>query len=273
MRIAGKRTVITGASSGIGRWLSAAFAEKNGALVLAARRPEPLERVAERLSASFPDAPVPQPFPCDITDRSAVRQLIQFAREHMGGVDILINNAGASLYGVTSRTTPDDFRALLDLNLFGPLYATLEVIPDMERRGRGMIVNVGSVAGLYGVPYLAAYGASKAAVAVVGESLRAELATTGIQVLNVYPGYTRTEIFARERRVGGARRPRGRYAPADRVALAIVRAIEAEKPELVLSPGGKVIARLRAVAPWAVDRAMRRVACRLRAPERPSRAA
>jgi short-subunit dehydrogenase len=273
MRIEGRRTVITGASSGIGMWLAAAVAEKRGALVLAARRLEPLERVAERLRVSFPDAPAPVVFPCDVRDGFAVRQLIRFARERAGGVDILINNAGAALYGLTSRTSPDDFRAQFDTNFFGPLYAVLEVIPEMERAGGGMIVNVASVAGLYGVPYLAAYGASKAALAVLGESLRAELATSGIRVLNVYPGYTRTEIFEREKRVGGARRPPGRYTPADRVALAIVRAIEAEKPELVLSTEGKVLARLRGVAPRTVDRAMRRIASRLRVREPRSKAA
>jgi short-subunit dehydrogenase len=263
MRIEGSRAIVTGASSGIGRWIAAALVEEGGAVVLAARDRAMLERIADRLRWSFPDAPAPLVVPCDVSRQESVHRLVRTAARRMGGLDLLVNNAGISVYGPTLETTPTDLRTLLDVNLFGPLYAMLESVPILQRTGGGMIANVGSVAGLHGVPYLGAYGASKAALAALGQSLRAELADGGIHVLNVYPGYTRTRIFDREKRLGGARRPAGRYAPPDRVARAIVHAIHKEKTELVLSPSGRILALVR-TSPRLTDRAMARLAGHLK---------
>ena len=129
-----------------------------------------------------------------------------------------------------------------------------------------MIVNVASVAALHGPPYLGAYAATKAALAALTQSLRAELAPDNVHLMVVYPGYTETEIYSRERRLGGARRPRGRYASADHVARRIVAGIEAQRNELVLSPEGRALTLLKRLVPRAADVAMRRVAAKLREP-------
>ena len=106
------------------------------------------------------------------------------------------------------------------------------------------MVNVASVAGLYGIPYLGAYGASKAALASFCQSLRAELDGSGISIMIVYPGYTQTEIFRKEADVGGARRPPGPYAPVEEVAEAIVAGMEGEKGDIVLATEGKALRKL-----------------------------
>jgi len=258
MRIDGRRVLLTGASSGIGAALAAELAGRGARLVLAGRAVERLHAVAARLD------PVPPAVSGDVADPVSVRDLVTAARRHLGGIDVLINNAGRSVYGELERTPPAEVHALLAVNFFGPLYAMLEVLPEMRRRRDGLIVNVASVAALHGAPYLAAYAATKAALAVLGQSLRAELAAAGVGILTVYPGYTRTPLFARETRVGGARRPRSRYAPADRVARAIVRAIERDRRELVLSAEGTVLAVLRGIAPRLIDACMRRIAVALR---------
>jgi len=262
MRIEGKRVLITGASSGIGAALAAAMARRGGRLVLAARCVERLRAVAAGLE------PTPPVVPCDVADPASVRDLVAAARTHLGGIDVLVNNAGRCVYGELERTPLEDAHALLAVNFFGPLHAMLEVIPEMRRRREGLIVNVASVAALHGAPYLAAYAASKAALAAVGQSLRAELAAAGVGILTVYPGYTRTPLFARERRVGGARRPRRGYAPADGVARAIVRAIERDRRELVLSLEGKALAALRGIVPRLIDAVMMRIAAALRVDDR-----
>lgn len=264
MRIAGKRVVITGASSGIGLALARLVAAKGGALLLASRRLERLEQLAEEIAKQYPETPRPRCMRCDVASRNGVRRLIDTAVRELGGIDVLINNAGISVYGNTQQTPIECFREVMDVNYFGPLYGMLDAIPEMKKNGAGLIVNVVSVAAIHGVPYLAAYGASKAALAAVGQSIRAELANSGIKVLNVYPSYTRTNIFAVERKVGGARRPNGRYASAKGVASAVVRAIETERQELVLSPEGKALSALRGLLPVAIQKAMERMANGLR---------
>jgi short-subunit dehydrogenase len=261
MRVDGKRVLLTGASSGIGAALAVQLVERGARLVLAGRCVERLRAVAAGLD------PAPVVVAGDVADEASVRALVATADRYLGGIDILVNNAGTCVYGELERTPPEDVAALMAVNFFGPLQAMREVIPGMRRRRQGVIVNVASVAALHGVPYLAAYAASKAALAVLGQSLRAELAGTGIRILTVYPGYTGTALFAREKKVGGARRPWRGYASAESVARAIVRAIERDRHELVLSLQGRALAALRGLVPTLVETAMARVAATLRVPE------
>ncbi len=264
MEIQGKRVVITGASSGIGLELARLVARKGGVLLLAARRLERLQAIAAEIREASPETPMPRVAHCDVADRSCVRRLIDTAVRQLGGIDILINNAGISVYGDAEGTSLEDVCALMQVNFFGPLYGMLDALPEMKREGGGIIVNVVSVAAIHGVPYLAAYGATKAALATYGQSLRAELAETGISVINVYPSLTRTNIFAVEKRVGGARRPKRGYAPASKVARAVARAIETDKHEVVLSAEGNALAALRGLLPTLVQRTMERIAAGLR---------
>jgi short-subunit dehydrogenase len=198
--------------------------------------------------------------------------MVKQAAELLGGIDILVNNAGVCVYGDAEMATREDYQSVMGVNFYGALNCMMEAIPHMRQRRAGLIVNVSSLAAIHGVPYLAAYSASKAALVALSESIRAELASTGIRVMNVYPGYTDTEIFAAERKLGGARRPEGPYTSPVKVARAVFRAIEAGRNELILSPQGKAMAILRGAVPNLVVRAMDRIALVLREEEKVSHA-
>ncbi len=264
MKIESKKVLVTGASSGIGLALSGVLAEKGAVLALASRRQDRLREAADKIASAFPHIPTPLAVPCDVSDRESVHQLMQRCVSDLGGIDILINNAGICVYGDAERTPLEEFHAVMDVNFFGALHSMLEVLSTMKQTGKGLIVNIASVAALHGIPYLGAYGASKAALVSLTQSLRAELSKSGISILIVYPGYTQTDIFKNEKRVGDAHRPPGPYAPASRVARAIVKAIEGEKRELVLSPKGKILAFIQGVLPGVVDWVMKRIASDLR---------
>jgi short-subunit dehydrogenase len=260
VRVDGKRVVVTGASSGIGRALAFALAERGAVLTIAARRADRLEYVAQEVGERFPSSQAPVAVRCDVSNAADVSALIGGTVERLGGVDVLINNAGISVFGEEARTSVDDYRNLMAVNFFGAVHAMREVLPFMRRQESGLIVNVASVAALYGVPYLAAYCASKAALVVLSQSLRAELHGSGVRVMLAYPGYTESEIFEREKRVGGARRPPGRYAPAAEVAEAIARGIETDARDVYLTLRGRALNVLRGLSQPIVERAMRNIA-------------
>lgn len=265
--ICGKRTLITGASSGIGKALAFAMAKKEAVLVLAARRADRLEHVAEDINTAFSHLPKPLVFPCDVSIRESVKRLIESTIQQMGGIDILVNNAGIGVYGNSQKTSISDFRAIIDVNFFGAVHCILEVLPHMTKRGEGHIVNIASVAAKHGVPYLGAYGAGKAALAALSQSLRAELKGSGVSVVVVYPGYTQTEFFAKEKHVGGGVRPAGPYESPEQVAKKIIRGLEKNKQEIVLPMGGKVLSTVQGILPRVVDKVMERIARSLKDPK------
>ncbi len=267
MNFAGRRVLITGASSGIGRALADAVANRGGVLCLAARDSFRLLRAAEEVAARHPDQPRPLAWPCDVTDRPAVGRLVAECRDHLGGVDVLFNNAGNCVYGPLERTGADDISAVLAVNFLGAVNCVLEVLPVMRQQGAGHIVNIGSVAALHGVPYLAAYSASKAALAAMAQSLRAEIHGSGITVATAYVDYTATNIFTAEKKVGGAVRPHGPYAPAAKVAAAVIRAVERGKQDFAITTRGRALGLVRVLTPGIVERYMNRLADELRAEE------
>jgi short-subunit dehydrogenase len=205
--------------------------------------------------------------PCDLTDGESVGRLIKSCVDRWGTVDILVNNAGIGVYGDADKTSLADFRAIMEVNYFGALQCILNVLPFMREAGHGLIVNITSIAAKHGVPYLAAYSASKAALAALSQSLRAELAQSDISVMIVYPGYTETDFFTKEKKVGGAVRPSKPYAPSEKVAQAILRAIERDKRDVVLSSEGRALALFEKIFPRLVEAAMRRIAVKLRDPK------
>lgn len=263
-KIKGKKILITGASSGIGKAVALECARRGAVLALAARGEERLRQVGDELRVSFPQIASPLIFPCDVAKKEEVDCLLEKCKEKMGNVDILISNAGVGVYGSTERTVSSDYEWIMDVNFFGTVHCLLGVIPLMKQAGEGLIVCVSSVAALYGVPYLGAYGASKAAVAALCQSLEAELYPLGIKVMIVYPGYTQTDFFRKEKMVGGGRRPAGPYAPPEKAARSIIEAVEKGRRKLVLSWEGKALYSTRAFLPGFVAWAMRRLAARLK---------
>ncbi len=263
VQLEGARVVITGASSGIGRALAEEIATKGGCLVLAARRLLPLQDAEDAVAFVNPDSK-PLAVRCDVQDRASVMNLLEKAIGHLGGIDILINNAGTCVYGAASRTTSDDVQSMIDVHVLGPYHAMQAVLPHMRERGSGLVVNVASTAALHGVPYLSGYGAAKAALITLSQSVRSELHGSGVRIMTVCPGYTDTRLFQREKKVGGARRPNGRYRPAEAVAASIVRAIEKGRRDVVLSVEGKLLYVIRSLWPALVEYVFDRMAERLR---------
>jgi short-subunit dehydrogenase len=198
-----------------------------------------------------------------VTDPVAVKDLLESTVQRLGGLDILINNAGIGVYGEMERTSMDDFRAVMEVNCFGALNCLFQALPLLRESG-GLVVNIVSVAAIRGVPFLGAYGASKAALVSLSQSLRSELADSGVRVMLVYPGYTQTGFFGSEKLVGGARRPEGPYASAERTARAVVRAMERGKRDLVLTMEGQALRWMQLLLPGLLERLMGRYAARLR---------
>lgn len=265
MRIEGSRVLVTGASSGLGAALAAEFAKKGAVVVLAARRLERLRQVAARITSEFPEAPTPLVVKCDVRVKKDVANLVKSCVDRLGGVDIMVNNAGTAVYGETARVSVEDFQDAFEVNFFGALRCMYEVLPVMKKQAKGLIVTISSVAGLHGIPYLATYSSSKAAIMAVSQSLRAEQATqkTGVWVMIVCPGYIQTEMFAKEKNVGGGHRPRHPYRPAPKVAKGIVRAIERGKRDLVMTLEGKTLAAFKGLLPGLNEMTMRKIARKL----------
>jgi len=251
--------VVTGGSDGIGLAVARALACKGARLALVARDEQRLAGAARAVGEAAPDAAPPLVASCDVTDRAGVFRTLTEIAETLGAIDVLVNNAGISVYGDAADTPIDAFRDVMETDYFGAVNCIHAALPAMLRRG-GIIVNVASAAALYGLPCLGAYGAAKAALAALSQSLRAELADTDVRVLVVYPGYTDTDLFRKEKVFGGARRPDGAYDPPDDVAAAIVEAIEGERAETVLSADGRRLKRTVRFFPWIVDRKLAELA-------------
>lgn len=184
---------ITGASSGIGEALAIGFAEQGAHLVLSARRSEALEAVAERCTQANPAAKV-LVLPLDVTDEAAMPTAVAAAKNFQGQIDLLINNAGISQRSSCQTTEMSTYRALFEVDVFGQIALTKQVLPIMIEQGSGHIAVTASVAGKMGVPFRTGYSAAKHAVIGFFDSLRSEVSHLNIKVSNITPGFIRTNI-------------------------------------------------------------------------------
>ncbi len=258
-----KRILITGASSGIGKALSFELAKRGAHLILSARRKFPLEKLSEQIQYKHPGIRRPLVFPCDLSKMEEIQDLFSFCRDQLGCIDILVNNAGIGVYGEATLISLEDNKRIMDVNYFGAVQCMLEAIPLLKMNGWGVIVNICSVAAIHGVPYLSAYGASKAALQTFSQSLQAELRRDRISLLIVNPGYTRTGFFRKEKKVGKAIRPDGPYAPVREVARSITSAMIHHRQQIVMSGRGKALAVIHGIFPGVVRKVMLRIANQL----------
>ena len=185
--------LITGASSGIGMACAKVFAQAGGRLILAARRVERLEQLATELSQEF--ATQTHLLSMDVRDRSQVESVLRSLPSPWSEVDILVNNAGLSR-GLEKlhEGNVQDWEEMIDTNVKGLLYVTRTLVPGMVKRGRGQVVNIGSIAGHQTYPNGNVYCASKAAVRAISEGLKQDLLGTPIRVSSVDPGLVETEF-------------------------------------------------------------------------------
>lgn len=133
-------------------------------------------------------------FVCDVRKYNQVRSLIEYTIKELGGLDILINNAGIGIFETVEQTSPEDFRAVLETNLFGVFYCCHEAIPEMKKRGGGYIINISSLAGANPHPRMAAYNASKFGLNGFSEALMQEVRHDNIKVSYIMPGSVNTEF-------------------------------------------------------------------------------
>lgn len=182
---------ITGASSGIGEALAYALNKKGARLILSARREEELERVKANCKGNPDDIVV---LPLDLTKTALLGDKAKAAESFFGSVDILFNNGGISQRALALEAELDSVRNLMEINFFGTIALTKEVVPGMIERGHGQVVVTSSVMGKFGTKYRSAYAASKHALHGWFDCLRQEVQDQGVDVTLVCPGYVKTDV-------------------------------------------------------------------------------
>jgi NAD(P)-dependent dehydrogenase (short-subunit alcohol dehydrogenase family)/pimeloyl-ACP methyl ester carboxylesterase len=272
-RFGGQLVLVTGAGSGIGRATAFAFAEAGARVVAVDRDPEAAARTAEQ--SRLIGAPAAWAEPVDVSDEQAMEKLAEKVAAHYGVVDVLVNNAGIGLSGSFFDTTPEDWKKVLDVNLWGVIHGCRLFGKQMAERGQGgHIVNTASAAAYLPSRALPAYSTSKAAVLMLSECLRAELAGQDIGVTAMCPGIVNTNItstahFAgvdadeeNRRRKRTARLYGLRNYPPEKVADAILRAVARNDAVVPVTPEARGARLLSRFMPGAL-RAIARVEPRL----------
>jgi NAD(P)-dependent dehydrogenase (short-subunit alcohol dehydrogenase family) len=186
--LTGKTAIVTGGTRGIGHAIAKALVKAGANVAITARTESKIDSVISRLNVAGPGTATG--YLCDVRDYKQVKSV--FAE--VGGVDILINNAGIGIFSSVERMSPEDFRAVLETNVFGVFYCCHEAIPLMKQRGGGYIINISSLAGANAHPQMAAYNASKFGLNGFSEALMQEVRHDGIKVSYIMPGSVNTEF-------------------------------------------------------------------------------
>ncbi|MBE7382041.1 MAG: SDR family oxidoreductase [Leptolyngbya sp. SIO1E4] len=241
--ITNQTILITGASSGIGRSCARLFAQAGARLILAARRKEKLQALADELHQSYQVEALL--LPVDVQNRDTIRAAIQGLPADWQHIDVLINNAGLSRgLGKQYNSPLQDWEEMIDTNIKGLLYMTREIVPVMVSRGHGHVVNIGSIAARQTYPGGSVYCATKAAVKALSEGLKMDLLGTAVRVTNIEPGLVETE-FSQVRFRGDEDRAKSVYSGmtpltpddiADTILFAITRPAHVNISEIFLMP-------------------------------------
>jgi len=251
-----RRIILTGASEGIGRALALALASRGARLALAARDRERLESLAQECRARGGEALA---VPTDVTNQQDLEWLVAETVKSFGGLDAVIHNAGITMWSRFDALQDFTiFERIMEVNYLAPVRLTALTLPHL-RQSRGLIVAVASLAGLTGVPERSGYAASKHAMIGFFDSLRIELAGTGVDVSVVAPDFVVSEIH--KRAIGPDGEPLGaspmmqqKIMTADECAARIVRAMEKRQRLLLMSRRGRLGRWLKLLAPAVIDR-------------------
>jgi short-subunit dehydrogenase len=256
MTLPGAVATVTGASSGIGLAVAEQLARAGVAVVLGARRLDRLEDAVSRIRSAGGRA---EAMAMDVTRKEDVEALVARARDVFGRLDIMICNAGFGYYGTLEEMDPDVMQRMMDVNFLGTFYGARAALPHFRAQGRGHVVVVSSIVARRGIPFMSGYSATKAAQAAFAESLRSELAGTGIHVSAVFPVSTTTEFrHAMERDFGHQVSGLGPKQSVDHVAAAIVNCIERPRAEVYPHRLSRGLAVLNAIAPSLADSLVRK---------------
>jgi short-subunit dehydrogenase len=245
--------LITGASSGIGEATARKFAKEGYRVVLAARRFDRLQNLAEQIAAAGGQA---LPVEADVANLEDIQRLVHAVIENFGQIDVLFNNAGFGRLDWLENLDPSrDIEAQINVNLLGVIQTTRQVLPIMLEQHKGHIVNMASAAGLIASPTYTIYAASKFAVRGFTEALRREVGVYGIHVTAIFPGGVATEFKSHT----GAKRKTGITTPnrirlsADQVADVVWKVVAHPKRTVVIPGIYRLAVGLNAVLPGLID--------------------
>jgi len=194
-KLSGKVALVTGASSGIGEATALTLAAEGARVVLAARRVQRLDDLADRIRQSGGEA---LPIEADVTDEAQASAMVSRTLEVFGRLDVLLNIAGIGVAAPFQNTTTTEYRQMVEVNILGLLYSIHAALPAMKRQGEGHIVIVSSGTGRYIHPSTV-YSGTKHAVSAIAESLRREIGRDWIRVTSIEPGAVKTEFVSHMR--------------------------------------------------------------------------
>jgi NAD(P)-dependent dehydrogenase (short-subunit alcohol dehydrogenase family) len=257
MRVRDSVVVVTGASSGIGRATALAFATGHAAVVLAARRTAALEEVVRECEAAGGSALA---VPTDVTDEKAVQELARRAVERFGRIDVWVNAAAVTAFAPFQEIPLEDFRRILDVDIMGYVHGARAALPHLRDQGKGILINVSSIVSSVPQPYTHAYSMSKAAVRVLGASLRQELQLDGakqVKVCTVLPATIDTPFFDHTANYTGRKaKAMPPVYTAERVARTVVNLVRFPRREVIVGPMGRNFVMQSKLAPGLTERLM-----------------
>ena len=198
----GKHVLLTGASGGLGSALAKFLADMGARLIVTSRS----EKALNELISKLPDAERAVAVTADLSKPGEAERLSQEAVSAVGHIDVLINNAGVGYFALMEEATEENIRHLFEVNTLSPLALIKTLLPEMQKRGSGRVINILSCAGRVPIPTVGVYGGSKSALAVMTNTMRLELEPRGIDIINIYPGTVATAFeehaFREEERPG-----------------------------------------------------------------------
>jgi len=256
MDIKDKVVIVTGASSGIGAATARQFGREGAKVVLAARRVDRLETLANEIGSVNHDT-VTHVVQADLTKLEDIQNLVDATVEKFGRVDVLINNAGFGRLDWLEKLDPvKDIQAQFDVNVMGVIQTTRQVLPIMMKQRSGHIINMCSMAGLVATPTYTIYAATKHAVHGFSEALRREVKPWGIDVSMIYPGGVKTEFqsHAGINRKTGATTPKSLLLSADDVGREVVQLVKRPRAMRIVPWAWNVSVWMNRNLNWLVDR-------------------
>lgn len=247
---AGQVVVITGASSGIGRATALQFAERGARLVVAARREQPLKKLADECERRGATAVSVE---CDVSEREQVEELARIAEEQFGHIHVWVNNAAVTSYGRFDEAPLEAHERVLQINLFGYLYGSYTAMQRFRRQGWGTLINVGSMLSRMSQPYVAPYVMSKHAIRGLGMSLQQELYVAeekNIHVCTVMPASIDTPLFQHAANYTGRKvKAMSPVYSADKVAGTIVGLVERPEYEVFVGNAARAMEGFNKLSP------------------------
>jgi len=253
-----KVVIVTGASSGIGEATARQFGREGAKVVLAARRVDRLESLAQKIAGMGTVAET-LVVRVDLTKLDDIQNLVTETINKFGRVDVLVNNAGFGRIDWLEKLDPvKDIQAQFDVNVMGVIQTSQQVLPIMMKQRSGHIINMCSLAGLVGGPTYTIYSATKHAIHGFSESLRREVKPWGIDVSMLYPGGVKTEFqsHAGIKRKTGATTPKRLVRTADDIGRAVVHLVQNPKPMRIIPWGLTVSVWMNRNFNWLVDRSL-----------------